>query len=320
MSRNSFLGGALAGVLLGCGPAVATDGTDASTGTGTTETTSGTPGTTSSATSPATTLPVTSAGTTVSADDTTSTSAQDEESSGSTSSISSGFITDPDGGFYDAECMVWEKVDSCLRGEECRPWANDGGSVWTASRCVPLPEDPDLVGEPCVAEGSAVTGVDTCGARSMCFGVDPDTLEGTCVAYCEGDAENPVCADPTTTCVIGNEGVIALCLPGCDPLLQDCANEEMCTGNFEEGTGFFCMPSGTPYINAMGVQPAACNVEQIGVRPALVDGCLDDEPCCTTFCDLSELDGCGDGLECVPWLSEGTCPGVCDEGVCLTPN
>ena len=249
--------------------------------------------------------------------DTTTGSTPGDSSSSSTSDLSSGFIVNPDGGFVDIDCRIWS--DDCPVGEACRPWSNDGGPSWNVTRCIPLAEAPDLAGESCTTQLSPLTGLDTCEPRAMCFDVDPDTLQGTCVAYCQGDPEGPSCADPTATCVSGNDGVIALCLNTCEPLLQNCANEEMCTGNFGE-SAFFCMPPGTPYINEAEVQPAACDVGQIGVVPDLVAGCLEDEPCCTPFCDLSVTDSCDEGLECVPWTPEGECVGVCDEGLCLSPS
>lgn len=321
MDNRNFCWPALVATLVGCGPAIAVND---STATGSPQTTSGGPGTTSSASSStatavtsASTAPVTTSPEDTTSDTTSSTTTQDDESSSSTSSISAGFITPPDGGFPDIDCDVWDNF--CARGDECKPWANDGGRTWNATRCVQLPEEPDLIGESCVTEGSVVSGLDTCEARSMCFGVDAETLEGTCVAYCTGDPGEPSCADPDTTCAVGNDGVIAACLPSCDPLAQNCANAEMCVGNFGEETGFFCIPATTPYINLVNAPPGACDIGFVAVLPELIGSCFDGEPCCTAFCDITELDSCAKGLECVPWFSEGSCPGACDEGVCLSP-
>lgn len=229
------------------------------------------------------------------------------------------FITKPDGGSGAPECSVWSGK-WCAPGEGCKPWANDRGTVWNATRCAPIPGDPDLVGQPCATKGNPLSGIDSCEARAMCFRVDPKSLQGICVAYCSGDADNPSCAEPDNTCVVGNGHAIAVCLPSCDPLLQNCVGEDMCTGNYGEETGFFCIPSGTPYINDASVQPAACSVGQVGVLPDLVDGCVGDGPCCTDFCDLAEVDACTDGLSCTPWVPKGTCPGACEEGLCLSPS
>ncbi|MBV1859204.1 MAG: hypothetical protein KUG77_12390 [Nannocystaceae bacterium] len=318
MSKNHSRGAGLAALLIGCGPAVATnDSGDSDASTDSSQTTSGLPGT---ASTPTTSTPVTSAtvGTDTGSPDPPPTgSTLSDASSSSTSQRSSGFAGDPDGGVADIDCYVWE--DGCPLGEACRPWSSDGSHSWNRTRCISISDTPDLVGEPCTTESSPLSGLDTCEPRSMCFDVDPDTLQGTCIAYCDGTPDAPVCADPTTTCVIGNDDMIALCLSTCDPLQQNCANEEMCTGNLGE-SAFFCMPSGTPYINEAQVQPAACDVGQVGVVPDLVDECLEGEPCCTTFCDLTVADSCDAGLDCLPWTPDGSCLGFCDEGLCVSPS
>ena len=40
------------------------------------------------------------------------------------------------------------------------------------------------------ALGSAVSGVDNCAQGSMCWGVDPETLEGECIAFCDPRADD----------------------------------------------------------------------------------------------------------------------------------
>src|SRR5689334_19955710 len=71
------------------------------------------------------------------------------------------FLPAPDLG-SGVECDVW--IDDCPVGTKCMPWANDGGNSWNATRCTPLAEDPNGIGEPCTVEGSPVTGIDDCEA------------------------------------------------------------------------------------------------------------------------------------------------------------
>jgi hypothetical protein len=151
--------------------------------------------------------------------------------------ISSGFITDPDGGGVSIECSIWDQ--DCDEGEKCAPWANDGGSAWNATKCVPVDANPSQVGDSCTVEGSGVSGVDTCDVSSMCWDVDPETNEGTCIAFCSGSENAPVCDDPTTSCSIANEGVLTLCLPSCDPLSQDCPDGQAC---YPIDNSFVCAP------------------------------------------------------------------------------
>lgn len=320
MGLSRWLGSSVALWLGACGPAVAVDvdGTSTSAPPRGSSTTGGVSAGGTSSGGSTVTGP---ASTTVIPPGTTSTS----PGSGSGSDTEVGetgrdFIMEPDGLVSELFCGVWEDENQCLRGQDCSPFSNDGTPTWNASICTPLPDEPDFVGEPCVIEDSPVSGVDSCEAKSMCFGVDPKTLAGTCVAYCLGEAKNTSCADPSTTCVVGNDYVIAMCLPSCDPVLQDCANGEMCVGNYGEQTGFFCSPPGTPYVNLAGVQPAACTVGQVGVLPELIDDCMEGEPCCAQFCDLPQPEQCTPGLECTAWTAEGTCPGGCSEGVCLSPS
>jgi hypothetical protein len=91
------------------------------------------------------------------------------------------------------------------------PWADDGGTEWNATKCSALDPDSKAPGEPCTAEGSGVSGVDDCEEGSMCWDVDPDTLQGFCVAFCIGTEANPSCADPELVCTILD--FLPLCLP-----------------------------------------------------------------------------------------------------------
>ncbi len=134
--------------------------------------------------------------------------------------ISSGFITDPDGGGVSIECSIWDQ--DCGEDEKCQPWANDGGKQQNASRCTPLAPDPNAPGDPCTVEGSAVSGIDDCDVGVLCYDVVDDSLEGTCVSMCSGSEDVPVCPEGSW-CSISNEGVLALCLP--DEL---CVEDEVC--------------------------------------------------------------------------------------------
>jgi hypothetical protein len=70
----------------------------------------------------------------------------------------------------------------------------------------------------------------------MCWDVKPDTMKGTCVAQCTGSEAAPMC-DADSSCFVSNDGVLNLCLPLCDPLAQDCPNENLCIPNPSEPGG-----------------------------------------------------------------------------------
>jgi hypothetical protein len=229
------------------------------------------------------------------------------------------FISDPDGASVSITCDLWDQ--DCPPGEKCMPWANDGGNSWNGTRCSPIAPDPGQPGDPCTVEGSGVSGVDSCDVASMCWGVDPETNEGTCVAFCTGSENNPICFDPGTTCSINGEGTLILCLPTCDPLVQDCADGEGCWGVHAD---FVCAPDASgddgsyadpcEYLNA-------CDPGLACLPSELVPGCQ-ASGCCSPFCHLDQPNNCyGASQACIPWFEPGQSPpGYEHVGVCGIPK
>lgn len=215
--------------LTGCGPAVGVDepggstGGDPSTGADPTSSTTGLGSTSVMATSvgAVTTEVGSSTSNGTDASDTSSTTDWDDSSD-----TCAGFYggCPNDAGSISVECDIW--MDDCPRGEKCSAWANDGGTIWNASKCSPLDPMPAQVGEPCQALGSYVSGVDDCESGSLCFFVDPETNEGTCVETCSGSPEDPICN--TGSCFIFDEDVLALCLDLCDPEASECIEPATC--------------------------------------------------------------------------------------------
>ena len=244
------------------------------------------------------------------------------ETTGSMTSV--GFIQDPDGGGVNIECDLWSQ--DCPEGEKCMPWANDGGGAWNATRCSPLDPNPAQIGDECTVEGSGVSGIDNCDLGSMCWDVDPETNMGTCVAFRMGSEAAPVCEDPATSCVIANEGTLILCLPSCDPLLQDCSEGQAC---YPIDDAFACAPD---VSGEMGLHGDACefiNVCDPGnfcADAAGVPDCAGSSGCCAAFCDLSDPDasmncpGAAGGEECTAWYADGQAPpGFENVGACVIP-
>ena len=231
----------------------------------------------------------------------------------------SNFIVPPDGGPAN-ECDIW--AQDCPEGEKCMPWDNEGGSSWNATKCSPISPDPGQPGDPCTVEGSGVSGVDDCAISSMCWNVDPETNMGVCVGFCEGSENNPVCDDPDTGCSITNEGVLILCLPYCDPLIQDCADGEAC---YPEPNGFFCSPDASGEMGVFGDPCEYLNVCDPGLFCAdavTVPDCAGATGCCSEYCDTSDpMASCmGSGQECIPFYEEAPPPGYEDVGVCIIPQ
>jgi len=299
----------LAVLVAACGPAVtADDETSGATSAPTTVDGSETAATTRSSSSTAET-----------------TSAPPDASSGADASDDgdgSGFIPAPDGGLENHECDIW--IDDCPPGFKCMPWANDGGGSWNATKCSPLAEDPNGVGDPCAVVQSGVGGIDDCEAHAMCWNVDPETNEGTCVALCTGGEANPTCADPCVSCFVSASGVVNLCLPICDPLAQDCVPGEAC---YPVNDTFSCAPDAGGDAGVLGDPCEYLNWCDPGLFCANADtlpNCAGPAGCCTRLCDASAADPCAGiaGTECVPYFEENQQP-PCYGGVvggCLLPE
>ena len=296
---------------VGCAPAVTGDdgahgGSETTGGSSTTDpTTDPTPVTTSSSTTSDDAFPTTDG----------SESGTADEGPDETGDFPGGFYAGPppDGGNDDFGCDLFEQ--DCPEGEKCMPWANDGGPVWNATRCSPVLDDPAGIGEPCLVEGSFVSGLDDCGLQSMCFGVDPDTNIGQCVPLCTGDWSEPLC-DPGQVCTPVGDLPIPLCAESCNPLAFDCTDGNLCT---PAGDTFGCLP---PSSSAGQGDPCevvtACDPGHACIDDSLLPEC-EGSSCCSSLCDLS-APTCPDGLTCVEWYRDGEAPeGFEDLGACIVP-
>ena len=223
------------------------------------------------------------------------------------------FIPSPDvGGGTEYPCDTF--IQDCPAGEKCMFWANDGGSSWNATRCSAVAVDPGAVGDPCTVEGSGVSGIDDCERGAMCWYVDPETNEGTCVALPTGSDQRPLCADPFDTPVLSSS--LGLCLAACRPLQDDCPAGQGC---YPTGDSFTCAPvaaaeggnAGEPceFING-------CSSGLACISSDAVPGCA-GPGCCSPYCDTSRP-VCPDGLTCEPWSEETTLlPGGENLGICV---
>ncbi len=320
-------------LLAACGPAIGEPDLDGGTSGG------GTTGVGTTGVGPTTQATVTSSTSTGVGDVTASPTTTGAGSSPSTSLETGGFVdsgsfivgesgggclgADPRPGTLrlSVECDVF--VQDCCPGEKCVPWANDGGNMWNATRCAPIIERAEL-GELCMVEGSAVSGIDNCAAGLMCWNVDSNTLTGQCVAFCSGSDAAPVCDDPADACAILYDGAAPLCLPRCAPLAPDCAAGESCL--LAGGDAFTC-------VDVFGAgaafgEPCAylteCDPGLVCMPAPSVPGCT-DENCCTSLCDTNAVEpdascpGFVDGQVCVPFFADGGAPpGLEGLGVCAS--
>jgi hypothetical protein len=113
-----------------------------------------------------------------------------------------------------------------------------------------------------------------------------------------------------------NVEALALCLPVCDPLAQDCDDEYGC---YWVTDAFHCVSvwsesgPGTPcaYINDCAPGNTCLAQDQVPE--------CGSESCCASFCDLSDP-SCPALTECIPWFGDRTAPeGQEDVGACVLP-
>ena len=234
------------------------------------------------------------------------------------------FVCDPDLPEEPGLCDIF--TQDCPEGQKCESVDMDGDGAWDTNTCVPIMGDA-VAGEPCTAEGAS--GIDTCAKGYVCWHVD-ENGDGLCVPHCTGSYENPMCEE-CTSCVIGQDGILVMCLSGCDPLADDCVGSQVCVGD-PNSDGFVCVldasggmaPAGTPCEFANVCNPGTMCADAEAVPHPACEGALG---CCTPFCDYEQPGGACDGLaeevpgiECVPYHEDpdpDSCTGAV--GVCVVP-
>jgi hypothetical protein len=269
----------------------------------------------------------TSTGNDESTDGSGSTESGNETADGETGGETTGSFVDSDmmDASCGAECNIWDPED-CPEGEKCTSVACEVGSgSWDSNVCREIGGNK-AEGDECDNMGSGIDGNDDCEKGNMCWGTDPDTGLGVCVAFCVGSIDAYSCASADKICDISNNGTLPLCLPSCDPLAPDCPGDEVCIP-LTDDTGFSCNPSsgggmapnGTPcnYIND-------CNAGLVCADSAVNPACDGSASgCCTEICDLSGANTCAgaaEGQVCTPFYEMGaTPPGYENVGLCAVP-
>jgi hypothetical protein len=248
-------------------------------------------------------------------DSTGSTEGDTFDSAGDTFDTSLSFYAGPDNDVaFIGDCDPF--AQDCPEGEKCVAYSSTGGS-WDANKCVPV-VGSGSPGDPCLS-GGAVEGSDDCGPDSYCWDVmDVDGMSvGVCTEFCSGTPDDPLCP-AQTSCLIANEGSITLCVPTCDPLLQDCSAGLACYWATNDFNCIFTsgdIPLGEPcgFINDC--------VLGTGCLPADVQLGCEGSACCVSFCSLADPICPQEGTECVGFFEEGvTPPQYVDVGVCIIPG
>jgi len=210
----------------------------------------------------------------------------------------------------------------CGEEEKCMPYASMG-ETWDALKCSPLVENPKTLGDECFAEEGPAGGVDDCDDGLFCYYVNSDTNVGTCIAFCSGSPSNPTC-DTGTICTVVNDGVLVLCRPACDPIVQDCDPPGSACYQ-ATGTGSFtCIADKSGDTGAYGDDCqyiSSCDAGLACIAAAAVPGCTAGS-CCTPFCDLGEPNDCpgaAQGQVCEPYFDVPD-PGYENVGICAVPQ
>lgn len=228
---------------------------------------------------------------------------------------------DPSDTEHGVGCDGWAMpVQDCPEGEKCTV---DGGVSET--HCVEVVPDPKDMYEPCqILMGDGFSGHDDCGPGLICWDVDPDTGVGQCIGFCHGPLEAPSCVDPAASCTLCQECALGFCLPGCDPLIQDCPNDDLCLPHSNDPGKFVCVLDASG-DGGQAFDPCefvnACDKGLVCSDPALAAEC--DQGvigCCLPLCDTTAPMCPGAGQECLPWFEGGMAPaGLENVGLCGLP-
>jgi hypothetical protein len=210
------------------------------------------------------------------------------------------FIIKPDG-FAEGtlECDVF--AQDCDPGQKCAAWAEGGGSAWNATKCVDITGD-GAPGEPCTTIGGGVSGMDDCRLGAMCWDVNAEN-QGTCIKLCTGSPDAPICP-VKFYCAISGDGTLNLCLPTCDPLLQDCPGGELCIPN---GDQFICVLDASGEMSAIN-DPCefanACDkgLYCINTASASIACQQGAQGCCQPFCIFPGSPCPNPDQECLQWF------------------
>ena len=233
-------------------------------------------------------------------------------------STSSGGMAIPD--LPSEECGPF--APDCPPGMKCSAYGSRRLGSWQYSKCVPVVDDPDALGEECEVFKDYYSGEDSCEAGAMCWDIVEDTLIGECVPVCAGTSREPICTAPHSFCF--EAGSVAICLAKCSPFLN-CGQGTVCDRDPNDPGGFACamdLPGGGVFSPCSG-DPGTCDVQLACLPSAAAVECDPLFPgCCVPYCVVGDMNDCpGVGQECQPvYANPDEAPPLLGAlGVCTVP-
>ncbi len=198
----------------------------------------------------------------------------------------------------------------CPAGQRCVPV---GDGTWTTTMCFDVADNPRQAGETCNETAGVTAGLDDCDRGLMCWSSDPQD-PAVCRPLCDCTEDGPAC-DGGDFCNISNGGVLPLCTPACDPILQNCPSGDGC---YFDDPGFSCSQDASSGRGDMGDPCEFINSCSAGL------GCLPAPPmsgcaaamCCAAWCELGAME-CTAPMACTPVFEANMAPvGYEDVGYC----
>ncbi len=227
------------------------------------------------------------------------------------------FICAPDLPPNNEDCPGTQQLDpECPDGFKCTIEGSLGDT-----QCIEIVPNPKGLYEPCTLMGDGFSGIDDCGLGMLCWNVD-EQGQGICFGLCDGPIDGEcICADASAMPTWCQECAVGLCIPGCDPLIQDCISpDDACYPVLD---GFLCAPDASGDTGQANDPCEFINTCEKGlacVEPALASAACDPQGtgCCQPFCELPGGVCPNPDQACTPWFEPGQAPpGHEDVGICL---
>jgi hypothetical protein len=206
------------------------------------------------------------------------------------------------------------------------PWSENADGTPDSTKCCSLVPNPKVPGDECTVQDYDGSCLDDCEAGSVCTVDRFNTLEGICTELCDPDELD---CGPDAVCkpffeMIEDAAIVPLCMPKCDPLAQDCDQQNrpgwVCLPDAIVQTQFMCTPPPPITQKDFGESCTLANECKPGLfcaPDAIVDGCQSESGfCCTFFCDLTEdPDPCPPPHDCTDF--DSPYPEWDDVGACV---